>query len=125
MRAVLDVVGRPIALSRSVVALVKQRIESLKNKRFIFRFNRLIHFCCPNAANQTPAEGTLLGCLAAVHEVRRTRDERRLVGRQKDDGLSDLFGSSYSVERHLRYQTRLSFVSTGEALQHPSVDWTC
>jgi hypothetical protein len=48
MSAVLDLVGRPIALSRCVVPLIEQRIESLKDKRFIFRFNRLIHFCSPN-----------------------------------------------------------------------------
>src|SRR6266403_2346232 len=47
MSAVLDVVARPIALSRGVVPLVKQRVESFKYKRFIFRFNRLIH-CCPS-----------------------------------------------------------------------------
>src|SRR5258707_2839793 len=48
MGAVLDVVGRPIALSRCVVSLIKQRVESFKYKRFIFRFNRLIHCTSPN-----------------------------------------------------------------------------
>src|ERR1700674_3836990 len=66
----------------------------------------------------------LLGCLAAVHEVRRPRDERRLVGCEKHDGLGDLFGSPYSFEWHGRCDTRLPFGSTGEAVQHPSLDWT-
>src|SRR3989442_8875494 len=73
---------------------------------------------------ETRRSRKLLGCLAAVHEVRGTCDERRLVGREKHDGLGDLFGSPYSFERHGRRQTRLSFVSTGEAIQHPSLDWT-
>jgi hypothetical protein len=73
---------------------------------------------------QTRQSTQLLGCLAAVHEVRRTRDEGRLVEREKHHGLGDLFGSPYSFERHGRRQTRLSFVSTGEAVQHPSLDWT-
>ena len=42
MGAVLDVIGRPIALGSSVVSLIKQRVESFKYKRFILRFNRLI-----------------------------------------------------------------------------------
>src|SRR6266850_1444614 len=125
MSAVLDIVGRPIALSRCVVPLIKQRIESLKDKRFILRFHRLIHFFVfLTRHTEFRPKGTLLGCFAAVHEVRRTRDERRLIGRQKDDGLSYLFGCPHSFERHLRYQSRLSFVSTGEAFQHPRVDWT-
>src|SRR6202521_1410125 len=66
----------------------------------------------------------LLGCLAAVHEVRRARDERRLVRREKHDGLGDLFGSPYSFEGYGRRQTRLSFGSTREAVQHPGLDWT-
>src|SRR6202040_3233050 len=40
------------------------------------------------------------------------------------DGLGDLFGSPYSFERHGRRQTGLSFGSTSEAVQHPSLDWT-
>src|SRR5260370_14359740 len=43
MSAVLDVVGRPIALSSSVVSLIKQRVESFKSKRFVFRLNCTIH----------------------------------------------------------------------------------
>src|SRR6267143_7613 len=34
MGAVLDVVGRPIALSRCIVSHIKQRVESFKYKRF-------------------------------------------------------------------------------------------
>jgi hypothetical protein len=36
MRAVLKVVGRPIALSRCVVTFVKQHIKSVKNEGFVF-----------------------------------------------------------------------------------------
>ena len=36
MSAVLDIVRGPIALSRCVIPLIEQRIESLKDKRFIF-----------------------------------------------------------------------------------------
>jgi hypothetical protein len=36
MRAVLNVVGRPLALSRCVVTFVKQRVKSLKNECFVF-----------------------------------------------------------------------------------------
>src|SRR5713101_9642157 len=77
---------------------------------------------CPN--QETRQSRKLLGCLAAVHEVRGTRDERRLVGCEKHDGLGDLFGSPYSFERNGRRQTRFSLRSTSEAVQHPSLDWT-
>lgn len=42
--AVLNVVRRPIALCRSVVPLIEQRVECFKHERFIFRFDRVIHF---------------------------------------------------------------------------------
>src|SRR3989442_2567683 len=44
MSAVLDVVGRPIALSRRAIALVEEGIERLKDNRLIFRFSCLFHF---------------------------------------------------------------------------------
>src|SRR6202008_65147 len=44
MGAVLDVVGRPVALGCCIVPLVKQRVEGLKDKLFVLLFNRLIHF---------------------------------------------------------------------------------
>jgi len=37
MSAVLDVVGRPVALSGHIVSLVEQRIEGLEDKRFVLR----------------------------------------------------------------------------------------
>src|SRR5438552_12491457 len=40
---------------------------------------------CLNQETRRPRK--LLGCLAAVHEVRGTCDERRLVGCEKHDGL--------------------------------------
>ena len=40
----LNTEERPIARRRFVVPLIKQRVEGFKNERFIFRFNRLIHF---------------------------------------------------------------------------------
>ena len=43
---------------------------------------------------------------------------------RKHYGLGDLLWSSYSIERHGRRQTRLSFGSTGEAIQHARIDWT-
>jgi hypothetical protein len=62
MSAVLDIVGRPIALSRCVVPLIEQRIESLKDQRFILRFHRLIHSFFPDAAEPgLRPKGTLLG----------------------------------------------------------------
>src|SRR5580700_874823 len=39
MSAVLYVVGRPIALSRRVIALVEEGIECLKDNRLISRFS--------------------------------------------------------------------------------------
>jgi hypothetical protein len=33
----LDVVGRPIALSRNIVALVEQGIERFEDERFVLR----------------------------------------------------------------------------------------
>src|SRR6266550_6838677 len=73
---------------------------------------------------ETRRSRKLLGRLTAVYEVRGTCDERRLVGCEKHDGLGDLFGSPYSFERDGRRQTRLSLRSTGEAVSHPSFDWT-
>src|SRR5712664_770025 len=45
--AVLNVVRRPITLSRCVVLLIEQRVERFKDKRFIFRFGCLTHFYSP------------------------------------------------------------------------------
>jgi hypothetical protein len=45
--AVLDVVRGPISFSRYVVTLIEQRVESFKDKRFIFRFGCLTHFYSP------------------------------------------------------------------------------
>src|SRR5260370_4291357 len=47
MSTVLNVVRRPITLSRYVITLIEQRVKSCKNKRFVFRFNRLTHFYSP------------------------------------------------------------------------------
>jgi hypothetical protein len=43
MRAVLDVVGRPVAISRHIVSLIEQRIEGFQDQRFVARFNGTIH----------------------------------------------------------------------------------
>src|SRR5713101_626035 len=50
MSAMLDVVGRPITFSCFVVALIEERVESFKDKCFVFRFNRLTHLCSPSAS---------------------------------------------------------------------------
>ena len=68
------------------------------------------------------------GRLAAVDEVRRTGDERRLVRREEHDGLGDLFGSSDSIERHGHLQTRFSFGSTAARpmpVNAPVIRTTC
>src|SRR6266404_1056154 len=44
MCAMLNVLGRPIALSRYVVTLIEQRVESFKDKRFILLCYRVVHF---------------------------------------------------------------------------------
>src|SRR5260370_11614644 len=44
MSAVLNIVRRPVALSRRVIALVEEGIERLKENRLIFRFTCLFHF---------------------------------------------------------------------------------
>src|SRR5260370_39087066 len=41
MSAVLNIVSRPETLSDCIVALVKQRVEGFKDKRFVLLFNRL------------------------------------------------------------------------------------
>src|ERR1700732_4966164 len=43
VRAVLDIVRRPILLSGRVVPLVKQCVEGLEDERFVFRLYRLAH----------------------------------------------------------------------------------
>src|SRR5713226_6781791 len=45
--AVLDVVRGPISLGPCVVALIEERVESFKDKRFIPRFGCLTHFYSP------------------------------------------------------------------------------
>jgi len=43
MSAVLNVVGRPVALGRGIVPFVEKCVEGLKDKLFVLLFNRLIH----------------------------------------------------------------------------------
>ena len=43
VRAVLNIIGRPIPFSRLIVPLVKQRVEGVEYQRFIFLLYRLIH----------------------------------------------------------------------------------
>ncbi len=45
VRAVLNVVRRPILLRGRVVALVKQCVEGLENQRFVFLLYRLTNNC--------------------------------------------------------------------------------
>src|SRR6266403_1742611 len=78
--AMLDVVGRPIALSRSVVALVEQRIERFEDERFVFRRRSSFHLVLLSR-----------GRLAAIDPDDLTGDVVHLVGSQKHDCLSDLF----------------------------------
>src|SRR5260370_11268864 len=47
VRAVLDVVRRPISISGSVVPLVKQGVERFEHQRFVFLLYRLIHNTFP------------------------------------------------------------------------------
>src|SRR5262249_49589465 len=88
MRSVLDIVGRPIAFSRSGVSLIEQRIESLKDKRFIFRFNRLIHFVLLTRATPVPTYRTLLGWFGAKLAQAQDVDELHWCG------PSDTFGAA-------------------------------
>src|SRR5271163_3834011 len=56
--AVLNVVGRPELLGRSIVALIEKRVECFKNKFLVFRFNRLLHLvlrCLYNVCPFFPA----------------------------------------------------------------------
>src|ERR1700732_3794756 len=43
VRAMLDVLGRPIAFGRHVITLVEQGIERLEDERLVFRWSRLLH----------------------------------------------------------------------------------
>src|SRR5579864_3433572 len=67
---------------------------------------------------------SLLGRLAAVGSERRTSAERRLVGRDKQDGLGYLFGPAHAFERHSRDQAGLPFVIPRKPAKHRSVDRT-
>src|SRR5882724_10584603 len=82
---VLDVVRRPITLSRYVVMLIEQRVKSFKDKRFVFCFRRLSHFYSPVHCKVffLPIVYESQGRFAAIDCDSRTRDERRLVGREK------------------------------------------
>src|SRR5437879_7639738 len=59
---------------------------------------------CLNQETRRPRK--LLGCLAAVHEVRGTCDERRLVGCEKHDGL----GQQHPDEQSARQSYPLRLV---------------
>jgi len=50
MSAMLDLVRRAITFSCFVVTLIEERVESFKDKCFVFRFNRLTHPCSPSAS---------------------------------------------------------------------------
>src|SRR5262245_36548691 len=54
--AVLDIVGRPKALSRDVIALVEQGFEGFKDERFVLFLACLTHFHPPRS------EEALLAC---------------------------------------------------------------
>src|SRR5580700_7345365 len=55
VRAVLDVGGRPVALSRDVVSLVEQGVEGLEDKRFVFRFTARTGGCRRPTKARVPA----------------------------------------------------------------------
>jgi hypothetical protein len=47
MRAVLNVFRRPVPFGGLVVSFVEERIERLKDQRFVCLFDRLWHFLAP------------------------------------------------------------------------------
>jgi hypothetical protein len=47
MSTMLNVVRRPIALSRYIVTLIEQCIESFEDKYFVFLFNRVAYSNSP------------------------------------------------------------------------------
>ena len=51
-----------------------------------------------------------------------TRNERRLVGRDKQDGLSDLFGCADALHRDACDQGGFFLGSAGKAVKHPGLD---
>src|ERR671914_2717486 len=57
----LYVFGRPIALSRYVVTLVEQRIESFEDKCFVFLFNLLAHCISPPSPPLYLSQSTING----------------------------------------------------------------
>src|SRR5258707_15106815 len=81
MGAVLDVIGRPIALSSCVVPLVEQCVERFKHKRFVLLFNRLAHrhlrrcgYCCKLREVSALSASAPLSVNQGVY-VGRTMDE--------------------------------------------------
>ncbi len=51
-----------------------------------------------------------------------TRNERRLVGRDKQNGLRDLFGYADAASSARRRQGGFFLGSVGEAVQHPGYE---
>src|SRR6185503_15723009 len=85
--AVLNVIRGPITLSRLVVALIEQRVESFKDKRFVFCFRRLTHFHSPVLVTKcflAPGYESH-GRFATVNCARRNRDEGSIVGCENHD----------------------------------------
>jgi hypothetical protein len=49
VHAVLDVVRRPVPLSRCVISLVEERIEGFEDQRLVCLFDRFRHFRAPDS----------------------------------------------------------------------------
>src|SRR6266446_7928157 len=96
--AMLDVVGRPVALGRNIVALVEQGIERLKNERFVFRLSRLLHLVLLQSWPHS-ALASRRG-LAAIDSDNLTGEEVHLVRSQKHDRLRDLLRVSSAFHWH-------------------------
>ena len=74
------------------------------------------------AANLRARTGSVRAVTAVdVEDV--TRDQRGLVGRDEDDTVGDRLGEAETIQRNLRYESRLVLRRAGEAGQHSGVRW--
>ena len=114
----LDVGGRPVALSRDVVSLVEQGIEGLKYECLVPLLFRLTHRFDPPSTVVASLCGE-----AAVNQQTVAGHERRLAGRKPDGRVGDLFrlaNASDGVQGgYLRAELSLL---AGKALEHVRVD---
>src|SRR6266446_8645663 len=66
----------------------------------------------------------LAGQFAAIDSDGRTRDEGGLVGSDKHNRLGNLFGQTYTFNRHTRNQRGFFVLTADEPVQHTSLDGT-